>query len=63
MFSVDCEWSAWSWESCTKSCGAGVQLGVRIISQEASGGGDDCTGSAHTSRICNTNACPGMNYI
>ena len=58
-FSVNCKWSKWSWESCTKSCGGGISSGTRTILLEAANGGASCSGSNQTSKPCNTESCPG----
>ena len=59
LFLVNCEWSAWSWGACSKSCGGGVQSGHRTVSQQAYNGGTLCAGSYTTTRACNTDCCPG----
>merc|ERR1712066_928559 len=50
---VNCTWSAWTWSSCSKSCGNGTQNGVRSITQPALHGGDNCTGPSSDMRSCN----------
>jgi len=63
-FSVNGGWSSWSsWTSCSKSCGSGTQSASRSCSNPyPSNGGTGCSGSAGTSRYCNTHICPGL-YI
>ena len=58
-FTVNCEWSNYSWKSCSKSCGGGVMHGTRTILQEASNGGHPCIGDYQATRVCNTEPCPG----
>lgn len=55
---VDCIWTDWSWESCSKTCDNGTQNGTRTISQAAEHGGSNCTGLSSNIRDCNTEACP-----
>ena len=57
---VNCEWSSWSWGTCTRTCGGGTKSGSRTISQQAANGGTACTGGSTTTRSCNTNSCPGI---
>ena len=54
---VDCQWSAWSWGSCSKTCGGGTQTGSRTISQQALNGGKACTGDSTLTQGCNTHSC------
>ena len=54
---VDCQWSAWSWGSCSKSCSGGTQMGSRTISQQALNGGKECTGDSTITQDCNTHSC------
>ena len=54
---VDCQWSAWSWGTCSKSCGGGTQTGSRTISQQALNGGKACTGDSTTTQGCNAHSC------
>ena len=56
---VNCEWSAWSWGTCSATCGGGTQSGSRTISQEAANGGTECTGETTTTQPCNTESCQG----
>ena len=56
---VDCTWSEWIWESCSKSCGNGTEKGTRTIAQAALHGGKNCTGPSSDTRSCNTEQCPG----
>ena len=56
---VDCKWSAWTWGTCSVTCGGGTQSGTRTKTQQASNGGTACTGGDTTTRSCNTETCPG----
>lgn len=64
-FIVDGGWSSWSdWNSCSKSCGTGVQEHSRSCTRPApSYGGKPCDGVARESRWCNTHSCPGKYRI
>ena len=57
-FSVNCTWSDWTWDSCSKSCGNGTQNGSRTISQSAMNGGSECSGPSADSQSCNSHICP-----
>ena len=64
FFSVDCQWSAWSWRGCSKSCGYGVQSGTRRIVRHARNGGRRCYGGTSTSRRCRIRTtCPTPGII
>merc|ERR1712241_478289 len=54
---VNCEWSDWSWGTCSVTCGGGTQSGSRTVSQEAANGGTDCTGETTATQPCNTESC------
>ena len=52
FISVNCQWSAWSWRGCSKTCGYGVQYGYRRKVRYARNGGRRCYGGTSTSRRC-----------
>ena len=60
---VDCVWEEWSgWSSCGVTCGVGTQ--VREREQiPAENGGFECEGDSQETRDCNTEGCPGINYL
>ena len=60
---LDCQYSAWNWTPCTKTCGGGTQSGARTIYQEPLNGGQECSGDRSASRDCNTDPCPGNSNI
>jgi len=55
---VNCTWSDWTWENCSKSCGGGNQNGTRTVAQPAKYGGRECEGSTTASQSCNSQECP-----
>ena len=62
FISVNCRWGKWSsWESCSKSCGGGIQYRTRTVSQLAEHGGLQCKGSPYETNTCNEVGCPGDN--
>jgi hypothetical protein len=59
---VDCVESAWSeWDSCTETCGGGLELSHRSVLVEMQQSGRPCGASSRT-RACNTDPCP-TNWI
>lgn len=62
IFTVDGGWSVWSqWNSCSKSCGTGLQQRSRNCTQPAPmHNGKPCEGEPWENRPCNVHACPGM---
>ena len=55
----NCLWSDWTWESCTATCGGGIQNGTRTVAQPAENGGSECTGPSTSTQSCNSEKCPG----
>ena len=53
----DCAFTVQLWSVCSKSCGTGVQVRTRTITQAAKHGGVVCPASREV-RSCNTHACP-----
>ena len=64
---VSCVWSEWSnWSACSVSCGGGTQSARRTIVQQATGGGEECSGKPTKSKSCGTSKCPvrkSIDYI
>ena len=59
-YTVDCSWSEYGeWNSCSISCGAGVQERTRKIETAAELGGNNCTGLEKETRPCKIKECPG----
>ena len=57
---VDCVWGTWSaWETCSVTCGGGIQERNRNFSQPALFNGTDCVGDDVQTQNCSTNSCPG----
>ena len=55
----DCEWSSWSWEACSVSCGEGSKRGRRTAIRTACGGGQECrSNDAETIVTCRLPSCP-----
>ena len=64
FISVNCQWSAWSWRGCSKSCGYGVQYGYRRKVRYARNGGRRCYGGTSTRRSCSVRrTCPRRGII
>ena len=64
FISVNCQWSAWSWRGCSKSCGYGVQYGYRRKVRYARNGGRRCYGGTSTRRSCSIRrTCPRRGII
>uniref|UniRef100_A0AAQ4REW4 Thrombospondin-1 n=1 Tax=Gasterosteus aculeatus aculeatus TaxID=481459 RepID=A0AAQ4REW4_GASAC len=53
-------WGPWSpWDTCTVTCGGGVQTRKRLCSDPVPKyGGKDCVGDASLSQLCNKQDCP-----
>ena len=60
---VECQYSAWSWQTCTETCGGGTEVGTRTIIREPLHGGQECSGDISASRVCNIGPCPGNSNI
>ena len=61
IFSENCKWSAWgAWGACSKTCGKGLQIRSRKVSNEAKYGGRRCYGSNKTRKTCHGKYCPGI---
>ena len=59
---VDGDWSNWNkWTTCSKTCGEGTQIRIRICDDpKPLHGGKQCEGAAQEARVCNTRKCPGI---
>ena len=55
---VDCEWSPWTFEECSSSCGGGNRNKIRSIKAEETHGGK-CVGNRIEVAPCSTQSCPG----
>ncbi|XP_072038771.1 coadhesin-like isoform X1 [Amphiura filiformis] len=57
---IDGGWSSWGvWSDCSTTCGAGLQVQVRVCNNPSPQyGGQDCPGDAVRSEPCNVKACP-----
>uniref|UniRef100_H2UJX7 Thrombospondin 1 n=1 Tax=Takifugu rubripes TaxID=31033 RepID=H2UJX7_TAKRU len=57
---IDGGWGPWSpWDTCTLTCGKGIQTRKRLCSDPAPKfGGMDCVGEAKMSQVCNKQDCP-----
>ena len=55
---VDCEWSPWSWSSCSTSCGRGRESGTRSILRKSRNGGQPCGSVVRATRDCQGPPCP-----
>lgn len=63
---VDCELGSWmEWSGCSRRCGGGQQIRMRVVVQQASHGGKPCSADHGSSmplqvtRSCNTDPCQG----
>ena len=57
---MDCSWNTWGqWSKCSVTCGTGNQRRTRTKAQQATNGGNQCTGLPTVTRNCNTQSCPG----
>ena len=58
--SVNCAWGAWApSQSCSKSCGVGIQQRTRVLAVQASNGGRICAGNNTDISVCRIINCPG----
>ena len=55
---VNCQWSEWNYDSCSKTCGGGVHTKTRSKTIEEANGGT-CNGAATIVENCNNYQCPG----
>ncbi|CAK8671661.1 unnamed protein product [Clavelina lepadiformis] len=56
---VNCVWGPWtSFETCSVTCGGGMQSRSRSVTTSASCGGSSCSGLTSEIRTCNTECCP-----
>ena len=52
----DCEWSSWTWGSCSLSCGGGIRIATREQAREQCGG-QPCDGEQEQTAPCNIFPC------
>lgn len=57
---VNGNWGPWSpWDTCTLTCGGGVQIRKRLCNDpEPKHGGKECVGDAKDIQTCNNKSCP-----
>uniref|UniRef100_A0A8C4HH90 Thrombospondin 1b n=1 Tax=Dicentrarchus labrax TaxID=13489 RepID=A0A8C4HH90_DICLA len=57
---INGNWGPWSpWDTCTLTCGGGVQTRKRLCNDPAPKyGGKECVGDAKDTQMCNKKACP-----
>ena len=55
---VNCKWSDWSTNQCTKTCGGGQRTKTRTKKVSEKNGGT-CSGTSSESEACNTQRCSG----
>lgn len=58
--SVNGNWGPWSpWDTCTLTCGGGVQTRQRLCNDPApKHGGKECVGDNRDTQMCNKKDCP-----
>ena len=58
LLAKNCEWSAWSFGECSKTCGDGTRTKTRtkLVTEENSG---TCAGDFSTVENCMLKNCPG----
>ena len=56
---VHCQWSPWTIDSCSRTCGGGhrTKHRVKIVSEQFGG---SCSGQSSLIESCNTRNCPGI---
>ena len=57
---VDCEWGDWKIGECSVECGTGIRLNTREPKVLAAYDGEECSGLANATEICNIQECPGL---
>ena len=56
---VDCRWGDWAeYGDCSATCGLGSQVRYRNVTQVASCGGKECSGSDSQTKMCDAKCCP-----
>ncbi len=60
---VDCQVSWSNWNSCSASCGGGIQTKTGTITQQPLNGGASCPTDLTQSQACNTQACPNWTSV
>lgn len=62
---IGSQWGPWKvWSACSKTCGGGEKLRVRIC--EGTAGNVEslnCEGHSQEFRECNSQECPGRQYV
>lgn len=60
FLSVNGNWGPWSpWDTCSLTCGGGVQTRKRLCNNPAAQfGGKECVGEAKDTQMCNKKSCP-----
>lgn len=55
---VNCTWGHWGpWQSCSVTCGEGVQTSMRDVDIPSQNGGSSCIGASEKERQCNDRKC------
>ena len=55
---IDCQWSEWQYDICSKTCGSGVKVISRTEKVKAQNGGKPCFGDGAKTELCNIQDCP-----
>lgn len=65
LLKVDGGFSMWSsFGDCSKTCGGGLHTRTRQCNNPSpQHGGVDCVGKKEESQLCNTEGCPGNNFV
>ena len=59
-YTVNGEWSSWTYGPCSKTCGGGTQQVTRKCNNPVpSCGGNNCSGNSTYQNTCGNNCCPG----